>query len=160
MRRLLLLGSLLGATAFAGDARFNIDFGRWRVPRAPEPRPFVPFVVQPYVFWVVYAVPAPPPPAQVVYVERELPPVREQPPQVVVVQLPPAPVAPPEPPAPAPPPPPAPVAAPVAPSAPLPPRVPGPDVFSWTDDDGVVNYSTRVPAEARKRAKKLAPPRG
>jgi hypothetical protein len=33
--------------------------------------------------------------------------------------------------------------------------VPGPDVYSWTDDDGVVHYSTKVPPEAKAKAKKL-----
>jgi hypothetical protein len=88
----------------------------------------------------------------VVYVEREPAP----PPQVIVVPQPapvivevpaapaPAPVAPP-------PPPPAPVA--VAPAGP---RTPGPDVFAWTDEDGVVNYSTRAPTGGQAKAKKLA----
>jgi hypothetical protein len=34
-------------------------------------------------------------------------------------------------------------------------RTPGPDVYHWVDDEGVENYSTSVPPEYRKRAKKV-----
>ena len=154
MRHLIFTSLLLSATAFAGDVRFNVNFGNWRVGNARQTRAFVPYYpAQSYGYWIVYTPPAPPPP-QVIYVEREV--IHEQPPQVVVVQLPPPPPV--EPPAPVavPEPVPVPAPAPVAPAAPLPPRVPGPDVFQWTDEDGVVNYSTRVPPDARKRAKKLS----
>lgn len=154
IRGLILTGLLLSTPALAGDVRFNVNFGNWRVGNVRPTRAFVPqYPVQPQWYWVVYAQPPPPsPPApQIVYVERE---ANEQPPQIVVVQLPPVevpvPVAPPVEASPVP----AQVVA--APAAPLAPRVPGPDVFLWTDEDGVVNYSTRVPADARKRAKKLS----
>lgn len=154
----LILTLLFSTTAFAGDVRFNVNFGNWRVGNQRQTRAYVPYYpTQPYYYYWVYSPPPPAPPPQVIYIEREREPEREPapapPPQVVVVQLPPVE------PAPAP----APVAEPVvaapvvaAPVAPLPPRVPGPDVFQWTDEDGVVNYSTRVPADARKRAKKLS----
>ncbi len=152
MRRSILLSFLLGTAAFAGDVRFNVDFGLWRVGNNRETHAVVPYYpVNPYGYWVVYTPPAPPTPPQVIYVERE-PAPPPPPPQVVVVQLPP--VAPVPEPLPVPAPLPVPIVA--TPAAPLPPRGPGPDVFQWTDEDGVVNYSTRVPADARKRAKKLS----
>ncbi len=156
MRGLFLISLLLGVPALAGDVQVRVNLGAWQVGGGLHSRVFVPYGVHPYYWqWVPYT-PPPPPPPQIIYIERE--PVRE----VVVVQLPPV-----EPPAPvvaAPAPPPPPVALPLPAPVPLPsaaplgPRVPGPDVFLWTDEDGVVHYSTRVPADARKRAKKLATP--
>ncbi len=154
MRRSIFASLLLSTAAFAADARFNINFGNWRVGNEHQTRAYVPsYPVQPSWYWVVYTPPPPPPPPQVIYVEREREPVPEQPMKVVVVQLPPV-----EAPVPIAAPTPAPVVpVPVAPApvAPLLPRVPGPDVFQWTDDEGVVNYSTRVPANARLKARKL-----
>jgi len=152
IRRLTLAGLLLGTAALAGDARINLNFGNWRVGNPRASSAAVPsYPRQPYVYWLVSPQAQAPEP-QMVYVEREPEPEPEleQPMRVVVVQLPPVQVA-----APVPPPVVVP-AAPVAPAAPPAPRVPGPDVFWWTDEDGVVHYSTRVPADARKRAKKLS----
>lgn len=47
-----------------------------------------------------------------------------------------------------------PVSAPSRPDAPAA-RTPGNDVYRWTDEEGVVHYSTRVPAEARAIARKV-----
>lgn len=107
-------------------------------------------VVPVYYYWPQVQQPAPQPPPQQVIIEREVVVEKAAPapapaPQVIVIEQPappPAPVA-----APLPPPPPP------EPPKPLPPREPGPDVYSWVDEDGVVNYSTRAPANGR--AKKL-----
>jgi hypothetical protein len=114
-----------------------------------------PVPIYPYQFWYTIpetppAPPPPPPQPQVVYIEREREPAPQ--PQVIVIETP-APQVVVEAPAPAPV-----VAAPApvaAPPAPIGPRTPGPDVFQWTDDDGVVHYSTRQPANGK--GKKLAP---
>lgn len=157
MKRLALAAVLLAApAAVAGDVKVRIDVNAgWQFPgnaqrrgpvRAWVPRGYVPPVVWyvPPAPTVVVAPPPPPEPPQVIVIEREVaPPVASPPPpppQVVVVQVAPEPLAPPPPPV---------TIVPVAPA------VPGPDVYSWTDDDGVVHYSTRVPADAKKRAKKL-----
>ncbi len=149
----LLLTCLVASAAFAGDVKFNVNFGNWRVRDTGRSRvvvPSYPVVVPYYYYWTAPPAPPAPPPPQIIYIERE-PAPPPPPPQIVVVQLP-APVEAPVP---------APVVAapaPVVPAAPLPPREPGPDVFAWTDEDGVVNYSTRVPADARKKAKKISAP--
>lgn len=133
----------------------SFNFGRYPVTPRHYPPPYVrPWVQAPFLFWYtlpqVPEAPPPPPPSQptVVYIERE--PAHEQAPTVIIVQQPA-----PEPPRAAPvvaaPPPPPPVVA-----APVGPRTPGPDVFHWTDADGVLNYSTRVPVDVRAKAKKLA----
>ena len=154
MRRLLFLGGLLlGPLASAQEVELNVRVGGWQFQSYRRPP-----MVRAYPVWgwvpVLQVPPAPPPappPPQIIYVEREpapLPPPAPPPPpapQVVVVHV-----------APEPAPAPAPVAVVAVP--PPGPRVPGPDVFSWTDDDGVVHYSTRVPPDAKKRAKKLAVP--
>lgn len=154
MKRCLAAAVLLAASsAFAGDVEINVGLG-WR---APRPYRHVGRVWAPYYGWVpvIQAPPPAPPPPQVIYIEREPAPVVEappppppQPPQIVVVHVAPEPA-------------PAPVPVPTVAVVPVPapgPKVPGPDVFSWTDDDGVVHYSTRVPADAKKRAKKVAAP--
>ncbi len=152
-----MLTCLVASSAFAGDVKFNVNFGNWRVRDTGRSRvvvPQYPVVVPYYYYWVP---PPEPPPPQVIYIEREPAPPPEPPPppppQVIVVQV----AAPAPPPAPEPVPVPVPAPAPVV-AVPLPPREPGPDVFQWTDEDGVVNYSTRVPADARKKAKKIAAP--
>ena len=103
---------------------------------------------------VTQAQPAPQQPQ--VIIEREViveraavadpPPAPAPAPQVIVIQQP-APTPPPAPVAPPPPP---------EPQKPVGPRTPGPDVYSWVDADGVVNYSTRAPASGNVKAKKLA----
>ncbi len=102
-------------------------------PQAPQPPPQPPQVIIEREVIIERQVPAPapvaPPPPQVIVIEQPAPAVVQAPP--------PAPLPPPEPP------------------KPLAPRTPGPDVYSWTDADGVVHYSTRAP-EASVKAKKLA----
>jgi hypothetical protein len=150
---------LASGAAFAGDVKVRVQLEPapllWQFPanshRRPPPATWVPRWAPPV--WVVptpVVVPVAPPPAAPMVVVFEAPPPppppepepepAPAPPQVVVVHVAPEPVAPP----------------------PLPPpavtvvsTTPGPDVYSWTDDDGVVHYSTRVPADAKKRAKKL-----
>ncbi|MBL8952393.1 MAG: DUF4124 domain-containing protein [Myxococcaceae bacterium] len=172
--RWLLLTGLVAGSAFA-NGRFGASVGlgpAWghagnfppgrAIPLVPTTNytgagygynygPVMP-VVYP-VYWYQQAPQPPPPPQPQVIIEREViierpaPAPAPTPPQVIVIEQP-APVAvAPAPPAPAPPPP--------EPPKPLAPRTPGPDVYSWTDDDGVVHYSTRAPAPAVK-AKKLA----
>jgi hypothetical protein len=90
--------------------------------------------------------PAPAPPPVVVFERPQAPapaPAQETPaPQVIIVQVPvPAPA-------------PAPVAAPVAPEPPQP-KGPPREVYRWTDGDGVVHYSTLVPAGVK--AEKVGP---
>lgn len=41
------------------------------------------------------------------------------------------------------------------PPRPPPPSTPGNDIYRWTDADGVVHYTTNVPAEAKPFAKKV-----
>lgn len=136
--------------------QLNLRFGnrsavhpsaRWQVGVTPRP-----YVHSPVFWYVPVAVPvpvaAPEPAPQVVIVEREVVSAPAPAPQVIVVQTPA-----PEPivlPAPAP----APVlAAPVAPPKPLAPQTPGNPVYTWTDGDGVVHYSTRP--DKNSNAKKL-----
>jgi len=126
---------------------FGYGYGYGRVPIMP--------IAYPIYYYQQVQQPQPPPPPQQVIIEREViierpapAPVAPPPPQVIVIEQP-APVV-----AQAPPPPPPPPA-PVEPPKPLAPRTPGPDVYSWTDSDGVVHYSTRAPA-AGVKAKKLA----
>ena len=158
--RWLLLGALISTTAFAGPrGRGNVNF-RFITPwliASPRTTPAPTIVYQqpvywPLAWWTWYPMqqPVQPPPApepEPIVIEREV--VREVPapaPQVIIVEREPAPV--PQA-APAPPPPP------VEPAKPLPPQTPGPDVYTWTDDDGVVHFSTRVPASAKARATKV-----
>ncbi len=165
MRWLLLTLLLAATTATAGDRRqrpynrFNasVSFNTGWVSTRPAPRVVVePIYVVPLAWWTwypVYQQPlAPPPP---VVIEREV--IREVPapapaPQIIIIEQPaPAPVVE----APAPPPTPAPAPVAEAPKPPLGPRVPGPDVFTWLDQDGVTHYSTRVPSSVKARAKKV-----
>lgn len=159
-RWVALLSVVAASSAFAGDVEINVELGGWRYrPTRQIGRVWTPYGMRAYPYWgwvpVVQTPPPAPPPPQIIYIEREPAPVVEAPPpppppppQVVVVHVAPEPT-----PAPAP----APAVA-VVPVTPPGPKVPGPDVFSWTDDDGVVHYSTRVPADAKKRAKKVASP--
>ena len=161
--RWLVLISLFACPAFAGprfrgNARagtFFISSGYGLVRPEPAQRVVVQPVYVPLAWWTWYPIvqPAPPapPPQEIIVVEREV--IREVPappvePQVIYVEQAPAP-------APAPIPEPvvaAPVPEPVKPPAP---RMPGPDIFTWTDADGVTHFSTRVPAAAKARAKKV-----
>ena len=153
---------LSGATALAGGRHFfgpQAELhrrGTWEgLP--PPARSAGPVAFYPVYLWVpvpvVYVLPAPP---QTVAVEQEA--LSEPAPVVVVVQQ--APVEPPapEPPPPAavtPPPPPAATPPPATPPPAPAPRTPGPDIYHWTDADGVEQYSTRVPPSARGKAKKV-----
>jgi hypothetical protein len=53
----------------------------------------------------------------------------------------------------------APLPQPVEPPRTPTPQKPGNDIYRWTDDDGVVHYSTAVPDSARPLAKKVGGPR-
>jgi Domain of unknown function (DUF4124) len=155
--RWLVLLLLLSATAEAHERRrptqrFLTWVGwnpEWSTPRA-NPRVVIEPVFYPVVYWNVVPVQQVPAPApEPVVVEREV--VREVPapaPQVIIIEQAPAPVPAPAPVAPAP----APAPEPAKPAAPY---VPGNDVFTWTDGDGVTHYSTKVPAAAKGRAKKV-----
>jgi hypothetical protein len=172
---LVLMSSLMiSSSAFAGGHHFGgqatVNLGvpvylgpSWRQYHGPNTPYFPPYYRQfptysPYGYYPYYPAstyplyqqpePQPPPPEPQV-IEREV--VREVPapapaPQIIVVQQP----APPAPVVIAAPPP-----APAEPPKAAAPRTPGPDVYSWTDSDGVVHYSTRVPADAKAKAKKM-----
>ena len=68
MKRSSLVMTLFFSTAvFAGDVRFNVNFGNWRVGNTREPsRAVVPSypVSAGYGYWMLYTPPAPPPPPQ------------------------------------------------------------------------------------------------
>lgn len=159
VRWLVVTACIAAGSAFAGDVRVraNLQLGpSWLGydSRPPRRHVIVPVVYPTYWYWfpVQQPEPAPPPPPaapQVIIFERaareEPAPPAPPPPQVIYIEQPAAP---------------APVAAPAPavlpePVKPLPPRTPGPDVYTWTDDDGVVHYTTRAPAP-QVRAKKLA----
>jgi hypothetical protein len=160
--RWIVLSALVATTALAGPrgrGNVNVQFGTaWLGGASNHPAPRVVYqpVYVPLAWWTWYPVqpqvqPAPPPPPEPIIIEREI--IREvRAPQVIVVEQAPAPapaVAPAPPPvAPAP-------AVEVAKPQPPAPRVPGPDVFTWIDDDGVTHFSTRVPSEAKARARKV-----
>lgn len=158
MRWFVLLLLVSTASAEASDRRrptqrylswvgWNPD---WSRPRA-NPRVVIEPVFFPVYSWNVVPVqvaPVPAPEPEQVIVEREI--IREVPapaPQVIIIEQP------------APGPAPAPVAvAPTPapePAKPAAPYVPGNDVFTWTDGDGVTHYSTKIPPAAKGRARKV-----
>jgi hypothetical protein len=157
VRSLVFAIVLVSSAAWAGGRHLfappvtSLRLGVWAGNQRPA-RPIYPVAYYPVYLWYavpIAQVPSAPPPEPVV-VEREV--IREPAPVVVIVQQ--APVEQPAPQAPSP----AVVVPPPVPppsAAPLPPRTPGPDVYHWTDADGVEMYSTRVPPEARGKAKKL-----